>query len=161
MGIAWLRCQGPHDLWLSAVKPLIPHLHRLPWWLRWQRIHLQCRRPGFNFWVRKILWRRKWQPTPVFLPREFQGQRSLAGYSPWGHKELDTTEWLTHTSCCHGFHVKKERMEDSKGRGNSPSILSSQKKPVPPPLLLQITPIHCPPFLQHLQPSPHWPLLLS
>ena len=38
---------------------------------------------------------RAWQPTPVFLPGEFHGQRSLAGYSPWGHKESDTTEWLT------------------------------------------------------------------
>ena len=37
-------------------------------------------------------WRRKWQPTPVFLPGEFHGQKSLAGYSPWGCKELDTTE---------------------------------------------------------------------
>ena len=43
----------------------------------------------FNPWVRKISWRRAWQPTPVFLPRELHGQRSLAGYSPWGHKELD------------------------------------------------------------------------
>ena len=40
-------------------------------------------------------WRRKWQPTPVFLPGEFHGQRSLAGYSPWGRKESDTTEQLT------------------------------------------------------------------
>ena len=39
-------------------------------------------------------WRRKWQPTPVFLPGESQGQGSLEGYSQWGHKELDTTEWL-------------------------------------------------------------------
>ena len=38
-----------------------------------------------------ISWRRKWQPTPVFLPGESHGQRSLEGYSPWGHKELDTT----------------------------------------------------------------------
>ena len=37
-------------------------------------------------------WRRKWQPTPVFLPGEFHGQRSLQGYNPWGHKVLDTTE---------------------------------------------------------------------
>ena len=37
-----------------------------------------------------IPWRRKWQPTPVFLPGEFNGQRSLAGYGPWGHKELNT-----------------------------------------------------------------------
>ena len=41
-------------------------------------------------------WRRKWQPTPVFLPGKSHGQRSLAGYSPWGCKESDTTEWLTH-----------------------------------------------------------------
>ena len=41
-------------------------------------------------------WSRKWQPTPVFLSREFHGQRSLDGYSPWHHKELDTTERLTH-----------------------------------------------------------------
>ena len=38
-----------------------------------------------------IPWRRKWQPTPVFLPRKSRGQRSLAGHSPWGHKELDRT----------------------------------------------------------------------
>ena len=57
-------------------------------------ICLQCRRPGFNPWVRKIPWRRKWQPTPVFLPGESHGQISLVGYSPWGHKECDMTEWL-------------------------------------------------------------------
>ena len=39
---------------------------------------------------------KEWQPTPVFLPGESHGQRSLAGYSPWGRKELDMTEWLTH-----------------------------------------------------------------
>ena len=38
------------------------------------------------------IWIRKWQPTPVFLPGESHGQRSLSGYSPWGHKELDATE---------------------------------------------------------------------
>jgi len=55
----------------------------------------QCRRferYKFDFWVRKIPWRRKWQPTPVFLPGEFHGQRNLVGYSPWGLKESDTTE---------------------------------------------------------------------
>ena len=46
----------------------------------------------FNSWVGKILWRRKWQPTPVFLPGKSHGLRNLAGYSEWGHKELDTTE---------------------------------------------------------------------
>ena len=48
----------------------------------------QCRRPELNSCVGKIPWRREWQPTPVFLPGESRGQRSLADYSPWGHKEL-------------------------------------------------------------------------
>ena len=56
---------------------------------------LQCGRPWFNPWVGKIPWRREWLPTPLFLPGEFWN-RSLAGYSPWGRKELDTTERLTH-----------------------------------------------------------------
>ena len=42
--------------------------------------------------VGKMPWRRAWQPTPVFLPGEAQGQRSLVGYRPWGHRELDMTE---------------------------------------------------------------------
>ena len=55
-------------------------------------VYLQCGRPGFNSWVRKIPWRRKWQPTPVLLPGKFHGWRSLVGYSQWGCKESDTTE---------------------------------------------------------------------
>ena len=58
----------------------------------------QCRRLRFNSWVRKIPWRRKWQPAPVFLPRESHGQRSQAGYSPWCLKESDTTE-VKHSLC--------------------------------------------------------------
>ena len=49
----------------------------------------------FDPWIGKIPWRRKWLLTPVFLPEESHGQRSMAGYSPWGRKELDTTERLT------------------------------------------------------------------
>ena len=56
---------------------------------------------GFDPWIRKIPWRRKWQSTPVFLPGEFHGQRSLVVYSPWGHKELDMTERLTLMLCTH------------------------------------------------------------
>ena len=59
---------------------------------------LQCRRPGFDPWIRKIPWRRKWQPTPVLLPGKSHGQRSLVGYSPWGCKEQDTTEQIHFTS---------------------------------------------------------------
>ena len=50
------------------------------------------KRLGFDPWVREIPWRRAWQPTPVFMPGESHGPRSLAGYSPWGRKESDTTE---------------------------------------------------------------------
>ena len=61
--------------------------YRLPLWLK--RIHLQYRshrRLMFDPWVGKIPWRLAWQPTPVFLPGESHGQRSLGVYSPWGHR---------------------------------------------------------------------------
>ena len=58
----------------------------LPWWLRWKRICFQCRGPGVNPWIRKIPWRKKWLPTPVFLPGKVHGQRCLVGYSLWGYK---------------------------------------------------------------------------
>ena len=51
-----------------------------------------CRRCGFDPWVGKILWRGKWQPTPVFLPGESHGQGSLVGCRLWGRTESDTTE---------------------------------------------------------------------
>ena len=60
-----------------------------------ERIHLQCRRHrrlGFNPWVGKIPWRRKWRPTPIFLPGKFHGQRTLTGYSPYSHKESDMSD---------------------------------------------------------------------
>ena len=68
---------------------------KYPWWFRWWRICLQCARPGFDPWVGKIPWRREWLSTPVFLPVESHGQRSLVGNSPWNCKELDRTKWLT------------------------------------------------------------------
>ena len=55
----------------------------------------QCRRRKrrkFDPWVEKTPWRRAWQPSPVSLPGESQGQRCLAGYNPQGHKELDITK---------------------------------------------------------------------
>ena len=67
----------------------------LPWWLRQYRNCLQCRRPRFSPWIGKIPWRRKWQPTPVFLSEKSHGQRSLVCYSPWGQKESDLTECLS------------------------------------------------------------------
>ena len=67
----------------------------LPRWLSGNESACQCRRCVFDPWVGKIPWRRTWLPTPVFLPGKVRGQRSLAGYRPWGHKELDTTK-LSH-----------------------------------------------------------------
>ena len=64
----------------------------LPRWLSRLRIRLQCRRHRFDLWVRKIPWRRKWQPTPVFLPGESQGRPGLVGCHLWGCTESDTTE---------------------------------------------------------------------
>ena len=59
----------------------------------------RCKRRGVSPWVGKIPWRRAWQPTPLFLPGESHGQRSLVGYSPWGHRESDAAE-AEHT-CTH------------------------------------------------------------
>ena len=66
----WL---GELCLWVSLVAQMV-------------KICLQSRRPRFDPWVRKIPCRRKRLPTPVFLPREYHGHRSLVGYSPWGHR---------------------------------------------------------------------------
>ena len=59
-----------------------------PRWLSGKESTCQCGRWWFNPWLRKIPWRRKWQPPPIFLPGKSHGQRSLAGYSPWGHKRV-------------------------------------------------------------------------
>ena len=81
---------------------------------------LQCRRPRFDPWVGKILWRRKWQPTPVHLLGKSHGRRSIVGYSPWGHKELDTTEQLH--SLTHSqetiIHVEKSGVKGHEWGGS-------------------------------------------
>ena len=66
----------------------------LPWWLSGKESAYQCKRHRFNPWVRKIPWRWAWQPTPVFMPRESHGQRSLVSYSLWGRTQ---TEQLNNT----------------------------------------------------------------
>ena len=63
----------------------------LPRWYRGKESACRCR---FDPWVWKIPWHRKWQPTSIFLPGKFHGQRSLANYSPWGCKESVTTDWV-------------------------------------------------------------------
>ena len=87
----------PFPVWNQSVVPC-PVLTIASW-----PATCQCRRHkglGFNPWVGKIPWRQQWQPTPVFLPGKFHGQRSWAGYTPRGCKELDITEY-THIHYSH------------------------------------------------------------
>ena len=102
-GIFPTQVSNPHLLyllhWQAGSLPLEPHgksyafvqkyLKGLSTWHS-QESAYQCRRCGFDLW--KIPWRRKQKPTPVFLLGKSHGQGRLAGYSPWGHKESDTTE---------------------------------------------------------------------
>ena len=75
-----------------AVQFWWPHWQvELLWWFRHERLCLQCRRPKFDPWGRKLPWRRNWQPTLVSLPGKAQGQMIMGSQSPWGRKESDTT----------------------------------------------------------------------
>ena len=76
-----------------------------PRWLSVKEATCQCRRHrrcGFNPWVGKIPWKRKWQPTPVFLLGRVHGQRSPAGCSLWGRRELGVTSRHTSPAACRG-----------------------------------------------------------
>ena len=65
------------------------------WWPRWEKLWLQCRKPEFDPWVRKIPWRREWLPTPVFLSGKFHEQKNFGRLQSVSCKELDLTQWLT------------------------------------------------------------------
>ena len=87
----------PH--FYSSLSSVFYHLLFELWLLRCREPACQCprhKRCRFNPWIGKIPWRRAWQPTPVFLPGKSHGQRILAGYSPQGHNESDTTEETQH-----------------------------------------------------------------
>ena len=84
----------PSVMDLCSLESIVSHYvdsFGLPWWSRWYRISLQCRRPRLHLGVGKIPWRKEWLSTPVILPGEFHGQRSLVGYSPWHLIELFTS----------------------------------------------------------------------
>ena len=100
---------------------IFPHVSRKvgAFQVAWQwRIHMQCRRcrkRGFDPGVRKILWRRKWQPTPVFLPGESHGHGSLAGCSLWGCKESETTRGrLQSCSALSRLHPETQKVKISQ-----------------------------------------------
>ena len=99
---------------LQGIKPIVDDYmaqslimwytspcNRLPRWLSGKESTCQCRRYGFSSLIGKLPWMREWQPTLVFLPAKSHGQRSLVGYSPWGHKRV----W-------HDLVAKQQQMKD-------------------------------------------------
>ena len=72
--------------WVLISRPCIEKKIGLLRWLSGKDYVCQCRRHGFNPWVRKIPWRRKWQLTPIYLPEKPHEQKSLVDHSPWGHR---------------------------------------------------------------------------
>ena len=83
------------------------HMLGLSWWFSGKESACQCkrcRRCWFDPWVRKILWRRKWQPVPVFLPRKIPWTEELADYSPWGHERVRDNLWLNNPSATSHVH---------------------------------------------------------
>ena len=156
-----LPCGGPlHSLGpritLSKVKALFTSLEniaelgpervcRLPSWasLMTQReknppAKQETQEMGFNPWVGKIPWRRKWQPTPVFLPGKSHGQRSLVGYHPWGHKESDMPEHANshiHTGLLPRVEAD-ERRAGGLGQGSFYRVPEPGPRPTPTPAFL-------------------------
>ena len=87
----------------------------IPRWFSAKESACQCRRRrshGFDPLVGKVSWRRKWQPTPIFLPGKFHGERSLASCSPWGRKGSDTTEHVP----IHAHCLRKQLESESETR---------------------------------------------
>ena len=101
--------------WVQQI--VLSNVGGLPLWLSSKESTYQCRRYGFSPWVRKIPWKRKWQPTPVFLPGKSQGQRSLVGYSPWGCKRIRyelVIKQKNNTTDGGGPHLIRQRSELSQ-----------------------------------------------
>ena len=108
-------------------------IEQLPSWLRWLRICLQGGRPGFDPWVGRSSGEENSNPLQ-YSCLEFHGQRSLVAYNPWGCKESDMTEWLTHTSwkvqqyqlqdlCCYtGFWTSWARNKENEIKGTAHSM---------------------------------------
>ena len=85
---------------LHNIFSFLTLIYGLPRWLSGRQSACQCRRCRFKPWVGKISWKRKWQPTPIFLSGKYHRQRRLEGYSLWGHKESDMTE-----HACKHIHI--------------------------------------------------------
>ena len=96
-------------------------------------------RRGFDLWIGKIPWRRKWQPTLVFLAWKIYGQRNLVGYSPWGQKESDTTKWLSTPTHRVNVHLVPPKLfAPTEPQGTlGPPVQPSGRTAVPLSLLIQ------------------------
>ena len=117
-------------------------------------------RRGFHLWVRKMPWSRKWQPTSVFIPGKFYGQKSLVGYSPWAYKELGTTEWLnththththTHTEAHTQTHTQRKKPYYSFLTWNSDSYFEWSPPAIPSPSLVPSVSLLLPTFPEDSQ----------
>ena len=102
VGGGWGR--GPATLYNCRSTWVLSWGRASPMTQKVKNICLECRRHGFDPWIRKIPGRREWLPTPVFLPGEYYGYRSLVGCSPWGHKESNMTKH-SHTHLYLGKHI--------------------------------------------------------
>ena len=101
----WPYNPSPQTLILEFYFSSIPKIPMMQRWCTGKESVCQLRRwkrHGFDPWVGKSLWRMKWQPTLLFLPKKSCGQKNLVDYSPWSHKESDMTEYThTHTFTAH------------------------------------------------------------
>ena len=96
---------------MYLIINFVPAFTGLPQWLSHKEYACNTGATGdTDFWVGKIPWRRAWPPTPVFLPGDFHGHRSLAGHSPYCHKELDTTEMTEYALHASAFTVSASMM---------------------------------------------------
>ena len=100
----WVYSREWSDFWSGSAGMKFLSSEGLLWWLSGKNLLASAEDP----WVRKFLWRRKRQPTPVFLPGKSHGQRSLAGYSPWGCKIVR--------------HDVETKQQQSTGEESSPSL---------------------------------------
>ena len=104
----------------------------LPRCLSGKECACQCRRCSFNPWFGKMPWRRKWQPTLVFLPEKSHGQRSLVDYSSWGHKRLGhnlATKTTIVSNPCKHAHVHTYSLHTSPASGKTHSHQFSKYNP--------------------------------
>ena len=106
LGIIYLNIYVYIHTYIHTYMYIHIYKERPLWWLSSKQPTCQCRRPGFDPWVGKIPWRRKWEPTLVFLPGKFHGQRSLEGYSPRGLKEPGTSQQLNNNN-----NIQKENQK--------------------------------------------------